>query len=105
MLAEKNELQLRMDVESGALGSPIVLRGSVNTTGKTFKMLILAVDEQAILQKHEVETSKEKDFSTIELWINNITQFISKITSVVLTIIALFHALSLIFKIRGLPSG
>ena len=41
-----------MDVESGALGSPIVLRGTVNTTGTTFKMLILAIDEQNILQKH-----------------------------------------------------
>ena len=94
-----------MDVESGALGSPIILRGAVNTTGTTFKMLVLAVEEQTILQKYEVSTEQEQSISAIEVWIVKITQFISKITSVILTILALFHILALIFKIRGLPSG
>lgn len=40
---------MRIDVESGALASPVILRGTKNTTATTFKMLILAVNEYEIL--------------------------------------------------------
>jgi magnesium-transporting ATPase (P-type) len=105
LLGEKTELQLRMDVEAGALPSPMVLRGTANTTGRTFRMLVLAVDEHSVLQKHREDCRQEHLVSAIEAWIDSISHFVSKVSSVLLVIIVLFHLLALIFKIRGLPSG
>lgn len=94
-----------MDVESGALASPIILRGTVNTTGKTFKMLILAVDEHELLARQRTSKYSEDTASQVETWINSITQFVRKISNVILAIIVFFHLIALIFKIKGLPKG
>lgn len=46
-----------MDIESGALPSPIVIRGIKNTTDRTFKMMVLAVDEHYLLERQKSSKS------------------------------------------------
>lgn len=96
---------MRMDVYSGAMASPILVRGTKNTTGRTFHMMILAVEEYDILDRQRLPKYQEANTSAVEVWINNITAITQKISSVLLGVIICFHLLALIFKIKGLPTG
>jgi Cu/Ag efflux pump CusA len=94
-----------MDVYSGAMASPMLVRGTQNTTGRTFNMMILAVEEHDILDRQRLSKYHEKSTSAVETWISNITAITRKISSVILGVVVCFHILALIFKIKGLPMG
>ena len=95
---------MHIEFEEGRFPSPVLLRGTKLASGAAFRMMVIAVEETALLAQHKVKSLETVRHSAIETWIDKTTSSFKLVAIVCISIMVVLHGIGMVFKARGIPS-